>query len=77
MADDDRVRPWHWPGGWLRGTVLIPTLALIVLLIESRFATGERRIAKRLVRRSNDLRTNLHAIRKELDEMQATSSQDP
>jgi hypothetical protein len=82
MADDDeRPRPWHWPGGWVReeafwrqittatvsalstggiaflaarfaglfaqvpwstvcktllaGTVLVPTLALIVLLIET------------------------------------------
>ena len=123
MADDnERLRPWHWPGGWLRdeafwrqittatvsalstgavaflaarfaglfaqvpwstvcktllaGTVLVPTLALIVLLIETGFATAERRIEKRLLRRSNDLRANLYAIRKELDEMQAASGQD-
>jgi hypothetical protein len=124
MADDDeRPRPWHWPGGWVReeafwrqittatvsalstggiaflaarfaglfaqvpwstvcktllaGTVLVPTLALIVLVIESGFASAERRIEKRLLHRSNDLRANLDAIRKELDEMQAASGQDP
>jgi len=124
MADDDeRLRPWHWPGGWLRdeafwrqittttvstlmtagvaflaarlagvfaqvpwstvcktllaGTVLVLILGLVVLFIESGFATAERRIENRLLRRSNDLRANLDAIRKELDEMQATSAQDP
>jgi hypothetical protein len=123
MADDDeRLRPWRWPGGWVRdeafwrqittatvstlmtagvaflaarfagifaqvpwsticktllaGAVLVLMLALIVLLIESGFATAERRIEKRLVRRSNDLRANLDAIRKELDEMQAANGQD-
>jgi hypothetical protein len=124
MADDDeRLRPWHWPGGWLRdeafwrqittttvstlmtagvaflaarlagvfaqvpwstvcktllaGTVLVLILGLVVLFIESGFATAERRIENRLLRRSNDLRANLDAIRKALDEMQATSGQDP
>jgi hypothetical protein len=123
MADDDeRLRPWHWPGGWLRdeafwrqittatvstlmtagvaflaarlagvfahvpwstvcktllaGTVLVVILGLLVLFIESGFATAERRIENRLLRRSNDLRENLDAIRKELDEIQATSGQD-
>jgi hypothetical protein len=124
VADDDEsLRPWHWPGSWVRdeafwrqittatvsalstggiaflaarfaglfaqvpwstvcktllaGTVLVPTLALIVLVIESGFASAERRVEKRLLRRSNDLRANLDAIRKELDEMQAASGQDP
>ena len=61
----------------LAGTVLVLILGLVVLFIESGFATAERRIENRLLRRSNDLRANLDAIRKELDEMQATSGQDP
>jgi hypothetical protein len=61
----------------LAGTVLVLTLALVVLLIESGLASAERRIEKRLLRRSNDLRANLDAIRKELDEMQTASGQDP
>jgi hypothetical protein len=122
MADDEILRPWHWPGGWLRdeafwrqittatvsalstggvaflaarvagifaqvawstvcktllaGTVLVLILGLVVLFIESGFATAERRIEKRLVRRSNDLRANLDVIRRELDEMQSASEQD-
>ena len=123
MADDDeRLRPWLWPGGWLRdeafwrqvttatvstlmtagvaflaarfagifaqvpwstvcktliaGTVLVLVLAAVVLLLETGVATAERRIERRLLRRSNDLRANLDAIRKELDEMQAASGQD-
>ena len=125
MADDDdeRRRPWLWPGGWFRdeafwrqvatatmstlmtagvaflaarfagifaqvpwstvcktllaGTLLVPTLALVMLLIETGFATAERRIEKRLLRRSRDLRANLDAIRRELDEMQSAGGQDP
>jgi hypothetical protein len=61
----------------LAGAVLVPMLALVVLLIETGFATAERRIEKRLLRRSNGLRANLDAICKELDEMQAASGQDP
>ena len=123
MADDDeRLRPWLWPGGWFRdeafwrqvttatvstlmtagvaflaarfagifaqvpwstvcktliaGTVLVLGLAAVVLLLETGVATAERRIERRLLRRSNDLRANLDAIRKELDEMQAASGQD-
>jgi hypothetical protein len=48
-----------------------------MLLVETGFATAERRVAKRLLRRSRDLRANLDAIRKELDEMQSASGQDP
>jgi hypothetical protein len=123
VDDDERLRPWHWPGDWLRdeafwrqittatvsalstggiaflaarfaglfahvpwstvcktlvaGAVLVLMLALIVLLIESGFASAERRIEKRMLRRSNDLRANLDEIRQELDEMQAASGQDP
>jgi hypothetical protein len=124
MADDDEsLRPWHWPGSWVRdeafwrqittatvsasvtaavaflaarlaglfaqvpwstvcktllaGTLLVPTLALVMLLVETGFATAERRVAKRLLRRSRELRANLDAIRKELDEMQSASGQDP
>jgi hypothetical protein len=51
-------------------------LALIVVLIESGCASAERRIEKTMLRRSNDLRANLDAIRKELDEMPAASGQD-
>ena len=123
MADDDeRLRPWLWPGGWFRdeafwrqvttatvstlmtagvaflaarfagifaqvpwstvcktlvaGTVLVLVLAMVLLLLETGVATAERRIERRLLRRSNDLRANLDAIRKELDEMQAASGQD-
>jgi hypothetical protein len=123
MADDDeRLRPWLWPGGWLRdeafwrqvttatvstlltagvaflaarfagifaqvpwstvcktlvaGTVLVLVLAVVVLLLETGVATAERRIERRLLRRSNDLRANLDAIRRELDEMQAATGQD-
>lgn len=123
MADDDeRLRPWLWPGGWFRdeafwrqvttatvstlmtagvaflaarfagifaqvpwstvcktliaGTVLVLVLAAVVLLLETGVVTAERRIERRLLRRSNDLRANLDAIRKELDEMQAASGQD-
>jgi hypothetical protein len=120
--DDERLRPWHWPGGWVRdeafwrqvttatvsasmtggvalwaarfgglfaqvpwstvcktliaGAVLASTLAVVVLLIETGVASAERRMEKRLLRRSNDLRVNLDAIRKELDEMQGASGQD-
>jgi hypothetical protein len=123
MADDDeRLRPWLWPGWWLRdeafwrqvttatvstlmtagvaflaarfagifaqvpwstvcktlvaGTVLVLVLAAVVLLLETGVATAGRRIERRLLRRSNDLRANLDAIRKELDEMQAAAGQD-
>jgi hypothetical protein len=124
MADDDdeRRRPWLWPGGWFRdeafwrqvatatvstlmtagvaflaarfagifaqvpwsticktllaGTVLVLVLVVVVLLLETGVATAERRIERRLLRRSNDLRANLDAIRRELDEMQAASGQD-
>ena len=124
MADDDdeRRRPWLWPGGWfcdeafwrqvttatvstlmtagvaflaarfagifaqvpwstvcktlIAGTVLVLVLAAVVLLLETGVVTAERRIERRLLRRSNDLRANLDAIRKELDEMQAASGQD-
>ena len=117
MADDDeRLRPWLWPGGWFRdeafwrqvttatmstlmtagvaflaarfagifaqvpwsticktlvaGTVLILVIAVVVLILGTGVATAERRIERRLLRQSNDLRANLDAIRKELDEMQ-------
>jgi hypothetical protein len=60
----------------IAGAVLVSTLAVVVLLIETGVASAERRIEKRLLRRSNDLRANLDAIRKELDEMQAASGQD-
>jgi hypothetical protein len=123
MADDDeRLRPWLWPGGWFRdeafwrqvttatvstlmtagvaflaarfagifaqvpwsticktllaGTVLVLVLAVVVLLLETGVATAERRVERRLLRRSNDLRANLDAIRKELDEMQTASGHD-
>ena len=123
MADDDeRLRPWLWPGGWFRdeafwrqvttatvstlmtagvaflaarfagifaqvpwstvcktlvaGTVLVLVLVVVVLLLETGVVTAERRIERRLLRRSNDLRANLDAIRRELDEMQAASGQD-
>jgi Flp pilus assembly protein TadB len=123
MADDDeRLRPWRWPGGWVRdeafwrqittatvstlmtagvaflaarfagifaqvpwstvcktlvaGTVLVLVLVVVVLLLETGVVTAERRIERRLLRRSNDLRANLDAIRRELDEMQAASGQD-
>ena len=124
MADDDdeRRRPWLWPGGWFRdeafwrqvatatvstlktagvaflaarfagifaqvpwstvcktlvaGTVLVLVLVVVVLLLETGVVTAERRIERRLLRRSNDLRANLDAIRRELDEMQAASGQD-
>jgi hypothetical protein len=57
----------------IAGTVLVLVLAVVVLLLETGVATAERRIERRLIRRSNDLRANLDAIRKELDEMQAAS----
>jgi hypothetical protein len=60
----------------IAGAVLVSTLAVVVLLIETGVASAELRIEKRLLRRSNDLRANLDAIRKELDEMQAASGQD-
>ena len=58
------------------GTVLVLVLAAAVLLLETGVATAGRRIERRLLRRSNDLRANLDAIRRELDEMQAASGQD-
>ena len=61
----------------LAGTVLVLLLGVVVLLIETGFATAERRIKRRLLRRSHDLRANLDAIRRELDEMQADSGRDP
>jgi hypothetical protein len=120
--DDERPRPWHWPGGWFRdeafwrqvttatmstlmtagvaflaarfagifaqvpwsticktvvaGAVLVLVIAAVVLLLETGVATAERRIERRLLRRSSDLRANLDAIRTELDEMQAASGHD-
>jgi type II secretory pathway component PulM len=58
------------------GTVLVLVLVVVVLLLETGVATAQRRIERRLLRRSNDLRANLDAIRRELDEMQAASGQD-
>jgi uncharacterized membrane protein len=58
------------------GTVLLLVLGVIILLVETGVATAERRIERRLLGRSNDLRANLDAIRKELDEMQAATGQD-
>jgi hypothetical protein len=58
------------------GTVLVGVLAAVALLLETGVATAGRRIERRLLRRSNDLRANLDAIRKELDEMQAAAGQD-
>ena len=57
--------------------MLVPTVAVVVLIIETGFASAERRIEKRLLRRSHDLRANLDAIRKGLDAMQAAGAQDP
>jgi hypothetical protein len=58
------------------GTVLVGVLAAVALLLETGVATAGRRIERRLLRRSNDLRANLDAIREELDEMQAAAGQD-
>jgi uncharacterized membrane protein len=122
MADDERLRPWSWPGSWVRdeafwrqvvtatvstlmtagvaflaarfagvfaqvpwsticktlvaGTVLVLVLGVIILLVETGVTTAGRRIEKRLLRQSTDLRANLDAIRKDLDEMQAATGQD-
>lgn len=61
----------------LAGSVLVPTGAVAVLIIETGFASPERRIEKGLLRRSHDLRANLDAIRKRLDEIQGAGAQDP
>jgi hypothetical protein len=58
------------------GTVLVGVLAAVALLLETGVATAGRRIERRLLRRSNDLRANIDAIRKELDEMQAAAGKD-
>jgi hypothetical protein len=60
----------------IAGAVLVVTLAVVVLLIETGVATAERRVERRLLRRSNDLRANLDAIRKELDGLQGASGHD-
>jgi uncharacterized membrane protein len=60
----------------IAGTVLVLVLGVIVLLVETGVATAGRRIERRLLRRSIDLRANLDEIRKELDEMQAATGQD-
>jgi hypothetical protein len=60
----------------IAGAMLVATLAVVVLLIETGVASAERHIERRPLRRSNDLRANLDAIRKELDEMQGARGHD-
>jgi hypothetical protein len=59
------------------GTVLVPLLGLLVLLAETGYLNAERRIKRRLLRRSGDLRANLDDIRSELDKLQAAGGGEP
>jgi hypothetical protein len=59
------------------GTVLVPLFGFALLLAETGYVAAHRRIRRRLRRRSGDLRANLEAIRRGLDEMQAAGGGEP